>query len=93
MSTIVMSEEQEEDLKGKLQSLDLIVKLGWALIAGAFGLGVWVATIEQRVSYLTGAEAVQQQKTHRLEINESATAEKINNALKILERIDRKLNP
>jgi len=90
---ITMSQDQEEDLQSKLKTLDLIVKLGWALIFGAFAIGVWVATIENRVTILTDSRASVETRTQRLEINESATTERINNAIKILERIDRKLNP
>ena len=90
---ITMSQDQEEDLQSKLKTLDLIVKLGWALIFGAFAIGVWVATIENRVTTLTDSRASIENRTQRLEINESATTERINNAIKILERIDRKLNP
>lgn len=40
--------EFEKDLERKLTQLGYVVKLGYALIVGAFALGVWVATIELR---------------------------------------------
>lgn len=38
--------EQLQELETKLKSLDIIIGLAWALLVGAFGLGVWVATIQ-----------------------------------------------
>ena len=44
-----MSEELIEKFEAKLRTLDKVVQLGIALIAGAFALGLWVATLEFRV--------------------------------------------
>lgn len=41
-----MSEEQEVDWNQKLNALEHVVKMGWVLITGAFGIGVWVTTIQ-----------------------------------------------
>jgi hypothetical protein len=49
-----MSDENYADLESKLKVLDLVVKLGWGLIAGAFAIGVWVATLEIRQSGFSG---------------------------------------
>lgn len=40
--------EFEKELERKLTQLSYVVKLGYALIVGAFILGIWVATIELR---------------------------------------------
>ena len=45
---IIMSEQTAEQFVEELKRLDLVVKLGIALLVGAFGLGVWVATLEFR---------------------------------------------
>ena len=47
-----MSDELAEDFEKRLKTLDIIIKLGFALLAGAFGLGVWVATLEWRQGVL-----------------------------------------
>ena len=43
-----MSEERIQTLEQKLAILDKIVKLGWALLAGAFALGAWATLLEIR---------------------------------------------
>lgn len=35
--------------ESRLKILDLVVKLGWALLFGAFCLGVWASTLEFRL--------------------------------------------
>jgi len=46
--TIYMSQDRLDELESKLSILDKIVKLGWALLIGAFGLGAWATLLEIR---------------------------------------------
>lgn len=41
-----MSDDKIAELEEKLGLLKWVVGLGWALLVGAFGLGVWVAKLE-----------------------------------------------
>lgn len=88
-----MSDEQSDDFESRLKTLDIVVKLGWALLAGAFALGVWVATIQIAVNENTNSTNATQPRIRELELKESANNEKLANILKIVDRIDRKLNP
>ncbi len=87
-----MSAEQRDDFTSRLKTLDILVKLGWALLAGAFAMGVWVATIQIAVNENTSTTAAVQPRIRELELRESANNEKLANILKILDRIDQKLN-
>jgi hypothetical protein len=87
-----MSSQQTSDLSNRLKSLDIVVKLGWALLAGAFAMGVWVAAIQIAVNENTRTTAAVQPRIRELELRESANNEKLANILKILDRIDQKLN-
>lgn len=87
-----MSAEQTDDFSSRLKTLDIVVKLGWAVLAGAFAMGVWVATIQIAVSEATHTTAAVQPRIRDLELRESANNEKLANILKILDRIDQKLN-
>jgi len=89
---LTMSEEQTEGFSSRLKTLDIVVKLGWALLAGAFAMGVWVATIQIAVNEATHSAAAVQPRMRELELKESANNEKLANILKILDRIDQKLN-
>lgn len=90
---ITMSDDQSDDFESRLKSLDLVVKLGRWLIAGAFGLGVWVSTIQIQVNLNTINSQRGETRIRDLELKESVSSERLASALKILERIDRKLNP
>ena len=90
---ITMSDDQSDDFESRLKTLDIVVKLGWALIAGAFALGVWVATIQINVNENTHSTNAIHPRIRELELKESANNEKLANILKIVDRIDRKLNP
>lgn len=46
--THLMSDDMMERFEGRLKTLDIVVKLGCGLLAGAFALGVWAATLEWR---------------------------------------------
>ena len=91
-ATPTMSSQQTSDLSNRLKSLDIVVKLGWALLVGAFAMGVWVATIQIAVNENTHTTAAVQPRIRELELKESANNEKLANILKILGRIDQKLN-
>ena len=91
-ATPTMSSQQTTDLSNRLKSLDIVVKLGWALLAGAFAMGVWVAAIQIAVNENTHTTAAVQPRIRELELKESANNEKLANILKILDRIDQKLN-
>ena len=91
-ATPAISSQQTSDLSNRLKSLDIVVKLGWALLAGAFAMGVWVATIQIAVNENTHTTASVQPRIRELELKESANNEKLANILKILDRIDQKLN-
>lgn len=43
-----MSDEQIASIETKLNILNKVVKLGWALIVGAFVIGAWVTVLELR---------------------------------------------
>ncbi len=90
---LTMSEQQADDFESRLKTLDIVVKLGWWLLAGAFGLGVWVATIQISVNANTYNNQREEARIRDLELKESVSSERLATALRILERIDRKLNP
>lgn len=90
---LTMSDQQRTDFEDRLKTLDIVVKVGWALLSGAFALGIWVATIQIAVNENTNAKANDQIRIRDLELRESANNEKLANILKIVDRIDRKLNP
>lgn len=45
---IPMSNDRLDEFESRLNILDKIVKLGWALIFGAFALGAWATLLEIR---------------------------------------------
>jgi hypothetical protein len=55
-------------------------------------MGVWVAAIQIAVNENTRTTAAVQPRIRELELRESANNEKLANILKILDRIDQKLN-
>lgn len=93
-----MSEERFAELEKRLEILKWIARLGWALIAGAFGLGLWVAKLELAqtnfgVRLLETEIAV---KNHGTEINsihvsEARTGTDLAYIKAALERIEKKL--
>lgn len=86
-----MSTETEEDFIKRLKTLDVIVKLGWGLIAGAFVIGVWVATIQIRMIDQADQLAASEIRLRKLELNDAANDERLKNILTIVDRIDRRL--
>lgn len=93
MSDLTMSDAQQATFEERLKTLDIVVKVGWGLLSGAFALGIWVSTIQIAVNENTAAKVNDQSRIRDLELKESANNEKLANILKIVDRIDRKLNP
>lgn len=46
----LMSDQEEHTVQKYIGTLKWVVTLGWALIAGAFAIGIWVANQEIRIS-------------------------------------------
>jgi len=95
-----VTREQLQDLESKLKILDLVVKLGWALIVGAFLLGTWVAAIQIAINRQTESlrdvrEAIGATNTtvRSLEIKDSADTQLLRSIVEKLDKIDNKLNP
>ena len=95
-----VTREQLQDLESKLKILDLVVKLGWALLVGAFLLGTWVAAIQiainrQNESLKDVREAIGATNTtvRSLEIKDSADTQLLRSIVEKLDKIDNKLNP
>lgn len=92
--------ELETRIESRLKTLDIVVKLGWSLIAGAFAIGVWVATIQINVNNHATAIAQQAHETSEekasiraLEIKDSADTQMLKHIIEKLDRIETKLNP
>jgi len=95
-----VTREQLQDFESKLKILDLVVKLGWALLVGAFLLGTWVAAIQiainrQNESLKDVREAIGATNTtvRSLEIKDSADTQLLRSIVEKLDKIDNKLNP
>jgi hypothetical protein len=95
-----VTREQLQDFESKLKILDLVVKLGWALLVGAFMLGTWVAAIQiainrQNESLRDVKEAIGATNTtvRSLEIKDSADTQLLRSIVEKLDKIDNKLNP
>lgn len=95
-----MSEQETNDFKKYTQELKLVVGLGWALIAGAFGLGIWVATLELRQSSV--ADRVLDHdtslKNHGTELNmihvkQAVNASDLAYIRSAIDRIEKKVSP
>jgi hypothetical protein len=95
-----VTREQLQDLESKLKILDLVVKLGWALLVGAFLLGTWVAAIQIAINRQTESlrdvkDAIGATNTtvRNLEIKDSADTQLLRSIVEKLDKIDNKLNP
>jgi hypothetical protein len=95
-----VTREQLQDFESKLKILDLVVKLGWALLVGAFLLGTWVAAIQIAINRQTESlrdvrEAIGATNTtvRSLEIKDSADTQLLRSIVEKLDKIDNKLNP
>lgn len=95
-----VTREQLQDFESKLKILDLVVKLGWALLVGAFMLGTWVAAIQIAINRQT--ESLRDVKdaigatngtVRSLEIKDSADTQLLRSIVEKLDKIDNKLNP
>jgi len=98
--TTAVTREQLQDLESKLKILDLVVKLGWALLVGAFMLGTWVAAIQIAINRQTESlrdvkDAIGATNTtvRNLEIKDSADTQLLRSIVEKLDKIDNKLNP
>jgi hypothetical protein len=98
--TTAVTREQLQDLESKLKILDLVVKLGWALLVGAFMLGTWVAAIQIAINRQTeslrdvkDAIGATNSTVRNLEIKDSADTQLLRSIVKKLDKIDNKLNP
>jgi hypothetical protein len=95
-----VTREQLQDFESKLKILDLVVKLGWALLVGAFMLGTWVAAIQIAINRQTESlrdvkEAIgaTNSTVRNLEIKDSADTQLLRSIVEKLDKIDNKLNP
>ena len=95
-----MNPTQLEELEERLRDLNLVVKVGQGLLLGAFGLGVWVTTIQIRInSHEQKVEEVANWRTadvaamRALELKDSADTQLLRSIVEKLDKIDRKLNP
>ena len=93
-----MSEEQHDDLEKYIGTLKWVVSLGWALLAGAFGLGLWVATLEIRQTSFTNKifDTEVQIKNHSSELNainvkQAVNASDLTYIRNTIDRIEKKL--
>jgi hypothetical protein len=93
-----MSEDQHNDLEKYIGTLKWVVGLGWALLAGAFGLGLWVATLEIRQASFTNKifDTEVQIKSHASEINaihvkQAVNASDLTYIRNTIDRIEKKL--
>jgi len=98
--TTAVTRKQLQDLESKLKILDLVVKLGWALLVGAFMLGTWVAAIQIAINRQTESlrdvkDAIGATNTtvRNLEIKDSADTQLLRSIVEKLDKIDNKLNP
>ena len=95
-----VTREQLQDLESKLKILDLVVKLGWALLVGAFLLGTWVAAIQiainrqnESLKDVRDAIGATNSTVRSLEIKDSADTQLLRSIVEKLDKIDNKLNP
>ncbi len=87
-----MSDEQASDFASRLKTLDWVVRIGVGILVGAFGIGVWVSTIQIAVNKNTELQESDQARLRSLELSNATESEKLRNILTIVDRIDRKLN-
>ena len=91
-------EKLEERIESRLKSLDIVIKLGWSLIAGAFIIGVWVATIQIAVN--NHSVAIEEERRARageiasiraLELKDSSDTQLLKQIVEQLNKIENKL--
>ena len=95
-----MNPTQLEELEARLRDLNLVVKVGQGLLFGAFGLGVWVTTIQikinshdQKVDETSKLRTADVAAIRALELKDSADTQLLRSIVEKLDKIDRKLNP
>ena len=95
-----MNPTQLEELEERLRQLNVVVKVGQALLAGAFCLGGWVTTIqisinsqERHLNEVKASRAIDQAAIRSLELKDSADTQLLRSIVEKLDKIDRKLNP
>jgi hypothetical protein len=96
--TAIEHQELEERIESRLKSLDIVIKLGWSLIAGAFVIGIWVATIQIAVN--NHAVAIEEERRARageiasiraLELKDSSDTQLLKQIVEQLNKIENKL--
>ena len=96
--TAIDHQELEERIESRLKSLDIVIKLGWSLIAGAFAIGLWVATIQIAVN--NHSIAIEEERKARadeiasiraLEIKDSSDTQLLRQIVTQLDKIETKL--
>lgn len=95
-----MNSTQLDELEERLRQLNVVVKVGQALLLGAFLLGGWVTTIqisinlqERHLNEVKASRAVDQAAIRSLELKDSADTQLLRSIVEKLDKIDRKLNP
>lgn len=88
-----MTNDEQDEFDKRIKSLDIIIKLGWGILAASFALGVWVANIQMAVNNNTYSGQDREVRIRVLEMNVATNSERISTSLRILEKLDRKLNP
>lgn len=63
-----MSDQTASQFVDELKKLDLVIRLGVALLIGAFGLGVWVTTLEWRTGETSTLSASNQKAIDEMRI-------------------------
>lgn len=93
-------EARLEEFKDGLGLLKWIASLGWCLLAGAFALGVWVATLEIRTGNAANKllEHDISLKNHGTEINslhvnEARVGSDLSYIKSAVERIEKRMTP
>ena len=72
-NTIIMSDQTASQFVDELKKLDLVVRFGIALLIGAFGLGVWVTTLEWRTGETSILSASNQKAVDEMRIWKAET--------------------
>ena len=95
-----MNSTQLDELEERLRQLNVVVKVGQALLLGAFLLGGWVTTIqisinsqERHLNEVKASRAIDQAAIRSLELKDSADTQLLRSIVEKLDKIDRKLNP
>jgi hypothetical protein len=87
-------------IEGKLERVPQLLTAVYALVAGAFALGIWVAGIQMQINNHSvqleenrKARAEEITSIRALEIKDSADTQMLRNIVEKLDRIERKLSP